>query len=132
MLTIIESDGAAALPQAVVYQSAPVRREKKMLTLNQEARDILRAYFEGKEITPLRVYLAGGCSGPHLALALDDRLDTDEALEVDGFTFLVDKDLLEEAKPLSIEASPMGGFEITSSLALDNIGGGCGACHGCG
>ena len=101
-----------------------------MLELTVEARDLLRAYFEGKELSPLRVYLAGGCAGSHLTLILDSQAETDEAFQIDEFTFLVDKVLFEEAKPISIDASPMGGFQINSSLELDSSGG-CGACNSC-
>lgn len=43
-----------------------------MLELTESAQKELAAFFEGKEKSTIRVYLApGGCSGPHLALALD-------------------------------------------------------------
>ena len=53
-----------------------------MISLTEEARKELEAYFEGKEKTPIRVYLApGGCSGPRLALALDEPGEDDETSE---------------------------------------------------
>ena len=58
-----------------------------MISLTEEARKELEAYFEGKEKTPIRVYLApGGCSGPRLALALDEPGEDDETSEDNGLT----------------------------------------------
>lgn len=103
-----------------------------MLTLTDSARAELDAYFEGKEKAPIRVYLAsGGCSGPHLALALDQPNDEDSTFDSNGYSFLVNKELLAEGKNFTIEFSAMG-FAVLSELQLG--GGGCSpsCCSGCG
>lgn len=95
-----------------------------MIQASDNAIKELRAYFSGKEVSPVRVFLApGGCSGPKLALALDEARDTDEVFDVEEFTFVMEKDLHEEAQPVSIDMSHMG-FVIESSLQL---GGSCGS-----
>lgn len=97
-----------------------------MLTLSQPAKDQLDAYFADKEKTPIRIFLtSGGCSGPQLALALDDPKDTDDVLEEGGYRFLVDKELLEQAKPLGVDFTDRG-LSISSNLQLG--GGGCSCC----
>jgi iron-sulfur cluster assembly protein len=102
-----------------------------MLEVTEEAQKEINSYFEDKDPSPIRIYLeSGGCSGPRLVLALDEKTDDDEVLEVEGQTYLVEKALLEEATPIKVEMSYMG-FQITSSLALEEMaGGGCGGCGG--
>lgn len=104
-----------------------------MLTLTDEARNELDAYFNGQERSPIRVYLApGGCSGPRLALALDTPGDDDKVLESNGYSFCVNQGLLESAKSFSISFSDMG-FMIRPELPLGG-GGGCSpsCCSSCG
>jgi Fe-S cluster assembly iron-binding protein IscA len=58
-------------------------------------------------------------------MALDESKDTDEVFTVDGFDYIVDKDFLNEAKPIKVDYLDIG-FKVTSSLVLD--AGGCGSC----
>lgn len=105
-----------------------------MVEMSPEAKKELDAYFEGKEVSPIRIYLApGGCSGPRLALALDAPNDEDVTEEVDGFKFCVGKDLLDQIKSVKIELGPMG-FMLEPEAPLPEVaGGGCGGCcGGCG
>ena len=98
-----------------------------MVNITENALNELNSYFADKEKSPIRVYLApGGCSGPMMSLALDEPNDSDEVMEQEGYKFVVDKDLYEKAKPISIDMTPMG-FTVNSSLEL---GGGCGSCGG--
>ena len=64
-------------------------------------------------------------------MALDEPKDDDEIVKNDGITFLVNKDLLEKAKPINVDFvdSAMGsGFSISSALS---VGGGCGSSCSC-
>ena len=61
-------------------------------------------------------------------MALDEPKDDDEVVNEDGITFLINKDLYSQAKPINVDfvESAMGsGFSISSSL---NMGSGCGSC----
>lgn len=61
-------------------------------------------------------------------MALDEPKDNDEQIENDGVTYLVEKDLLEKAKPINVDFvdSAMGsGFQITSNMSQGNS---CGSC----
>lgn len=61
-------------------------------------------------------------------MALDEPQDSDETFNEKGITFLVNKDLFNDVKPISVEfvESAMGaGFMVKS--ALSNKGGGCGS-----
>ena len=79
----------------------------------------------------------GGCSGPSLALALDEKKTGDQDFTKNGLTFLVEQDLLEQCGTITVDfldAGQRSGFTVSSSIPLP--GGGCssGSCgtHGCG
>jgi len=100
-----------------------------MVTVTQPAKAQLDAYFAENQKAPIRVFLSSGsCSGPRLTLALDEPKDSDDVFEVEGYSIVVDKELLEKAKPLSIDFA-CSGFSIDSSLELG--GGGCGGGCSC-
>jgi iron-sulfur cluster assembly protein len=65
-------------------------------------------------------------------MALDESQENDEIFTDRGITYLIDKSLLEEVKPISvdfIESATGSGFKLTSSLIA---GGGCGtSCSSC-
>lgn len=97
-----------------------------MITLTKPAKDKIDEYFATTEAGPIRIFLhQGGCSGPFLGLALDAPGEADDTHDVDGYTFVMDKALYAEAKPLTVDLGPMG-FMVASSLKLDRSGGGCG------
>lgn len=101
-----------------------------MFELTESACKELDAYFDGKDKTPIRVYLApGGCSGPRLSLALDEPNEADRIFDDKGYSFCVNTELLEHAKNIKIDFSDMG-FSIQSELSLG--GGGCSGCTACG
>ena len=100
-----------------------------MFELTNSACKELDAYFDGKDKSPIRVYLApGGCSGPRLALALDDPNGSDKIFDDGGYSFCVNSELMAQAKNIKIDFSDMG-FSIQSDLPLG--GGGCSGCSGC-
>jgi hypothetical protein len=49
-------------------------------------------------------------------------------MEVDGYTFVVEKELWTKAQPLSVDMSPFG-FQVKSNLQME--GGGDSACSSC-
>ena len=102
-----------------------------MITLSENARKELEAYFADKERQTIRVYLApGGCSGPRLVLALDEPGDEDARFEQDGFAFCINKELLQQVKSVSIDLSYLG-FTVTPEVPLPSSGGSsCGGCCG--
>ncbi len=67
-------------------------------------------------------------------MALDEPLASDEVIEDKGLTFLIDKVLLEEAKPINVDftTTPNGsGFKLSSPLTAAG-GAGCGgSCSSC-
>jgi Fe-S cluster assembly iron-binding protein IscA len=64
-------------------------------------------------------------------MALDEPRENDETFNEQGITFLVDKVLFEDAKPISVDfvESAMGaGFSVTSALSTKSEGCGSGSC----
>lgn len=101
-----------------------------MFTLQPAAKEQLDAHFNGKDKESIRIYLASGCSGARLGLALDDRKDGDQEFEAEGYSFLMEKALFEQAKPVTVLFDPSMGFTVESSMVFPE-GGGCSSC-GCG
>ena len=48
-------------------------------------------------------------------MALDEPKDNDEVIKINGFDFLVDKDLLEKAKPIKVDFV-VTGFKLDCSI----------------
>ena len=62
-----------------------------------------------------------------MGMALDEPQDNDEIVKDNGVTFLIEKGLFDQVKPITIDfvESPMGsGFSIASNLKKEE---GCGA-----
>lgn len=106
-----------------------------MFTLTENARKELEAFFQDKDKSAVRIYAtSGGCSGPRLALALDERSSTDTLFQSGGFDFCIDNSLLELIEGVTVDAGYMG-FVVEGTKPLAT-GGGCsscgGGCGGCG
>ncbi|MCG8553212.1 MAG: IscA/HesB family protein [Desulfobacterales bacterium] len=97
-----------------------------MINVTQPAQEQVRIYFEGKDIVPIRIFLNGaGCGGPSLAMALDEKKETDAVFTFDGVEYIMEKELLEKASPVDIDFEGMG-FRIESSIKPPE------GCKGCG
>ena len=103
-----------------------------MLEVTKTATDKIAEYFIDKEVEPIRIFLnAGGWGGPSLAMVLDEPKDTDTVFDIDGFQFVVDKELLREAEPIKIDFAHFG-FQIDCSLQFEEGCLGCGTSRACG
>lgn len=99
-----------------------------MFTLTDDARKSLDAHFQDRELASIRIYLApGGCSGPLLALAMDEPSDEDTVLTAEPYSFCINKDLLDKTGALTVDIQ-CHGFVIESENPIG--GGGCGSCGG--
>ena len=59
-------------------------------------------------------------------MALDKSRDTDELYEVDGYQYVVDKEFLEKANPITIDFEGRG-FKLDSAIKIE-AGAGCAGC----
>ncbi len=64
-----------------------------------------------------------------MGLALDEQKDTDDVYDLKGYTFLVDKSLIQTVAPIVVDGSQFG-FKISSKLNSE-AGGGCSSCTTC-
>jgi iron-sulfur cluster assembly protein len=63
-------------------------------------------------------------------MALDESKDTDEKFDIDGYTYVVEKEFLAQAKPIKVDFLDVG-FKVTSSIKLDSACGSCGDTGSC-
>jgi iron-sulfur cluster assembly protein len=118
-----------------------------MLEVSDLAVTKVKEYLAENNITSaVRVaIMSGGCSGPALSLALDEKKDSDTVFEFDGLKFLVDGavttncgaikvDYVEETSGCGCSGSSGGGagFSVSSERPLSTGGGGCGGSCGSG
>jgi Fe-S cluster assembly iron-binding protein IscA len=96
-----------------------------MINVTKKAQEQVKAYFEGKTIQPVRIFVNHGCGGSQLAMALDEKKDNDTAVTYDGIDYIMETRLLEEAQPVEVDFAGTG-FALKSSLELG--GGGCSSC----
>lgn len=77
----------------------------------------------------IRVFVAGmACSGPQFGLGLDNATENDFTEEVEGVTFVVDKNTYEAVGEIKIEW--MGnGYAVRPVNAMPSN---CGSCSSCG
>ena len=109
-----------------------------MVQVSDLALEKLSEYMNQNNITtPIRITVMGGCSGPALGLAVDEKKDSDEVVVMDKLTFLIEENLSKECGDVAIDfvdAGPKSGFSITSTNPLQGAGcnpnscgsGGCG------
>lgn len=117
-----------------------------MLQVSDLAISKVREYMAENNITSaIRVaIMSGGCSGPVLSLALDEKKDADAVFEYNGLNFLVDSavtaacgaikvDYVQETSGCGCSGSGGGsGFSVSSERPLSTVGGGCGGSCGSG
>jgi len=104
-----------------------------MFRVTEKASEMIKEFFKTREkVEPLRIHVAGmSCGGPQMGMALDEFNDNDTVFELDGFTFIIATELLEQAQPIEVDylVTPDGeGFTIDHGLR-QKIG--CGGCTGC-
>jgi Fe-S cluster assembly iron-binding protein IscA len=61
-------------------------------------------------------------------MALDEPKDTDDVFKINGFKFVIEKELLREADPIKVDFTGFG-FQFDCALQFDE---GCSACSTCG
>jgi iron-sulfur cluster assembly accessory protein len=103
-----------------------------MVTVSEKAQEMIKKVLESrKDDLPVRlVYAGGGCSGPSLGMSLDEAREGDKIFKEDDITFVIDEQLFEQAKPITIDFIDSirgSGFSITSNLP---VGAACSACGG--
>lgn len=112
-----------------------------MLEVTESALANVKDYMNQQKIdSAIRVSLiSGGCSGPSLALALDEAKDNDHLFDHGGVSFVVDKGLAETCGAIKVDFIEKkdggcgcggGGFAVTSEKSLSGSSCGCSCSSG--
>jgi iron-sulfur cluster assembly protein len=111
----------------ILYQN----KGDKMVEVTASATKQIAEYFKDKEIEPIRIFLNEGCcGGPSLAMALDEKKNTDDVFEIDGFTYVVDKLFMEKAKPIKVDYLEYG-FKVDCAIQFSSGCSSCGTAGSC-
>ena len=87
-----------------------------MINVSKPAQEQVKMYFEGKKAAPIRIFLNNaGCGGPSLAMALDEKKNTDAVFTFNDVEYIMEKDLLEKVSPVDIDFAGTG-FCLESGL----------------
>lgn len=93
-----------------------------MFEITDKAAEKVKEFLEGREEPrSVRILVTdGGWRGPYLVMALDGQKENDQVFTEKGATYLIDKALLDRAKPIEIDyvLSDMGGGYVLKSELL--------------
>ncbi|WP_300164620.1 hypothetical protein [Solidesulfovibrio sp.] len=105
-------------------------RQDELLRLTPTAAAALAAHFAGAARPSLRVFLSFlSEAGPRLELSVAEPQPDDVAFSCDGWRILVNRRLLDQAAPLTVDCDGQG-IAIASSLDFSQAGGDCGGACG--
>ncbi len=96
-----------------------------MFEITPAARAHAAAFLAGREKKPIRIYVNTGDSQKEFAMALDQVRPTDQVYDIEGTTYVINRDFLHTAQPLRIDYGAEG-FEISSPVDLEAL-----KCAGC-
>ncbi len=103
-----------------------------MLSVTEKAQSQIKEHLEGKVKMPVRICLHnGGCAGPQLAMALDEKNANDTVFDFKEFEMIVETVFLKQAKPIAVDYFDSG-FKVTSALKLEGGCSSCGSGESCG
>jgi len=70
-----------------------------------------------------RITMAGGCIGPYLGMLFDSVRSGDQIVEVEGVSYVIDRDLLSRLEPITVDYQDVSGgrFCITSPKYDDDV-----------
>jgi Fe-S cluster assembly iron-binding protein IscA len=106
----------------VLRLHSSVLKEEIMFQVTEKANEMIREFQKDKDkIPPIRLkLLPSSCGTPTLRMTLDEPQENDETFHDRGLTFLMDKQLFEQVKPVKIDYvhAPAGdGFSISANLS---------------
>ncbi len=103
-----------------------------MFQVTAKANEMIREFQKDKEEIPqIRLKLiSSSCGAPTLQMTLDEPQENDETFHDGGLTFVIDKELFEQVKPVKIDYvltdSGIGdGFSISANLSKAVSSGSC-------
>jgi len=97
-----------------------------MFEVSDKAAEIIKQFLKTQQGShPVRLLMTeGGWKGAYLVMALDAQKENDQVFTEKGVTFVIEKELFDRAKPISIDyvESTLGsGYRIKSELMKDSM-----------
>jgi iron-sulfur cluster assembly protein len=97
-----------------------------MFEVSEKALEVIKQFLTGQEGgQSIRILMTeGGWRGAYLVMAIDEQKENDQVFTEKGVTFLIEKELFDRAKPISIDyvESTLGaGFKLKSELMKGSI-----------
>ena len=89
-----------------------------MLEVTESAKKQITEQLQKREVSAIRIFSNHCGSKPVLELALDEPNDKDDVYEISGFKYIVDKELMEQAKDIKIDFMKKR-ISITSSTVVN-------------
>ena len=96
-----------------------------MFDISPAARAQGAVFMAGHHKKPIRIYISTDGDQKEFAMALDQVRTTDKVYDIEGTTYVINRDFLQKAQPLRIDHGK-NGFEISSPVDLRTL-----ACAGC-
>lgn len=97
-----------------------------MIEVTPKAIQIIRKYFKDRPKSPIRIYVRlGGCGIRTFGVALEKPQKNDDSFQVDGYTFIINRKLLQKVKPIRVDSDGVG-FRLTGTGIQTQSG--CGNC----
>jgi iron-sulfur cluster assembly protein len=99
---------------------------KNVIEVTPRAERLLEEYLTDREKSPIRLFVTlGGCGIRSFGLAMEKRKKSDVLIEVNGFSFVIHRKLLENVKPIKVDADRV--FFRISGRGIP-VHDGCGSC----
>lgn len=97
-----------------------------MIEVTAQATKLMQAYFKGKTKSAIRIYVSlGGCGIRTFGVALEEPKKSDEIFQIDGFSYIINRKLLQKVQPVRVDSDGVG-FRLTGTGIQTQ--GGCGNC----
>lgn len=105
--------------------------EQNEITVTQKATRLMADYFKDKPKQAVRLFVRlGGCGIRTFGIAVEPSTASDRVFEIDGFTYVISKRLLERVRPIYVDSDGIAflisGSGISPSHGCGNCGNMCG------
>ena len=107
--------------------------QQSMITVTPKATCLMADYFKDKEVRPIRIFVRlGGCGMRTFGIALEPPKRSDAVFKIDGYTYVINRKLLNTVQPIKIDSDGIAFRMSGSGIAPPHGCGGCGNMCGIG
>jgi Fe-S cluster assembly iron-binding protein IscA len=97
-----------------------------MIEVTERATQFLQGHFNDKSKSAIRIYVRlGGCGIRTFGVALEESRRNDAVYEINGYTFIINRKLLQKVQPVRVDSDGMGLRLTGTGIQTQN---GCGNC----